>query len=191
MPLAAAVGAAAAAVLLPRADTVLVCIADRDASPDLLGAGLSFACSKGGVDCSKINTGGSNYYPNNIYAHCDWAFDQFYQADPKPANCDFNGAATLVNCSTACTKCQATDKATEAELTSDMTYLCGSNGVLLSSSGVLGDRCDAIKPNGSAYKPNTLRDHVNWALNTYYQVYRCAQPDTACNFNGTAAVVPC
>eukprot|EP01065_Artemidia_motanka_P019986 TRINITY_DN2390_c0_g1_i1.p1 TRINITY_DN2390_c0_g1~~TRINITY_DN2390_c0_g1_i1.p1 ORF type:complete len:179 (+),score=63.76 TRINITY_DN2390_c0_g1_i1:76-612(+) len=162
----------------------LTCVADRSKSSDVLGAGLSFACSLGKVNCTPINAGGADYYPNNIYAHCDYAFNQYYQNNPVPSSCDFSGAAFLVNCSTDCTKCQTTNTSTAAQVAADLDFLCGK-------AGVLGDRCDAIKPGGSAFMPNTTKAHADWAVNTYYQVYKCPQPKSSCDFNGTAQVVSC
>eukprot|EP01062_Namystynia_karyoxenos_P065992 TRINITY_DN60015_c0_g1_i1.p1 TRINITY_DN60015_c0_g1~~TRINITY_DN60015_c0_g1_i1.p1 ORF type:complete len:208 (+),score=90.11 TRINITY_DN60015_c0_g1_i1:82-624(+) len=178
-----AVGLALAAAAVS-ADVKPVCVADRSKTPDQLGAALSYACSGGGVNCTDINPGGARYYPNNVYAHCDWAFDKYYQANPVPASCSFSGTAFLVNCSTACTKCQTNANATDTELTTDLDYLCGKGNIL-------GDLCAAIHINGSAYQPNTLRDHANWAVNEYYQVYRCPQPQSSCDFNASAHIASC
>jgi len=56
-------------------------------------------CSAGLVDCTPINPGGAHFEPDTIYAHCDWAFDQYYQANKDiqgVAACDFSGSAELV-----------------------------------------------------------------------------------------------
>ena len=168
-------------------NSTLICVADRSKSPSVLGGALSYACSTGDVNCAPINQGGAEFYPNTIYAHCDYAFNQYYVAHESggSASCSFNGAAYLVNCTTNCVKCVNKPTATNQQLLNTLGYLCGP-GV-----GQLGELCVAIRPGGAAYFPNTTRDHANWAVNTYYQVYRCAQPTTACEFSGTTEVEPC
>ena len=169
------------------ADTKPVCVADRTKSNSTLGAGLSYACSRGGDNCTDINAGGKYYYPNNIYAHCDRAFEQYYEAHKAggAASCDFGGAAYLTNCSTLCTKCAAKPQASTAALQDSLAFLCAKG------KGVLGDRCAAIQPNGSHYLPNTLPSHFDWAANVYYQTYRCTNGAAACNFGGSAEIVKC
>lgn len=165
------------------AEVERVCIADRSKSPDVLGAGLSYTCSTGGVNCTTINAGGAKYYPNTIYTHCDWAFGTYYRGNPVPTSCNFGGAAYLVNCSTSCTRCTAKDTTSDAALQSNFNYICGSNAAPDAFIGK--EHCAA------ATALNSTKARAEFAMDVYYQIYRCAQPQESCDFNGTAVVAAC
>jgi hypothetical protein len=51
------------------------------------------------------------------------------------------------------------------------------------------ENCAPINPGGSHYYPNTLKDHCNWAFNTYYLANRLGGGSGACNFGGSAILV--
>eukprot|EP01063_Lacrimia_lanifica_P011218 TRINITY_DN18025_c0_g1_i1.p1 TRINITY_DN18025_c0_g1~~TRINITY_DN18025_c0_g1_i1.p1 ORF type:complete len:534 (+),score=166.27 TRINITY_DN18025_c0_g1_i1:52-1653(+) len=162
--------------------TKQVCVADRS-HPDAVGGGLSWACGEGGVDCTPINDGGALYYPNSIYAHGDYAFDTYYQAHSSggAASCAFGGGAYLVNCIDAGETCRAQAGAGDDALAKNLASIC--------SDDAFAARCDPIRPGGAHFFPNATRDHASWAMNLFYQTYRCAQPDTACDWGGTGEVV--
>lgn len=98
--------AAAAALLVLGAaaaqDPRYVCRANRTAAEEQLNNALSYACTQ--VDCSPIlpcpspasPDCGMCYLPNDLIAHCDWAFDVFYQA--HMGTCSFSGAAVRSTC---------------------------------------------------------------------------------------------
>lgn len=48
---------------------------------------------------SDGTAGGEHFYPNTIYDHADWAFNEYYSAhvdDQGALACDFGGVAELV-----------------------------------------------------------------------------------------------
>lgn len=55
-----------------------------------------------------------------------------------------------------------------------------------------GADCASIEPNGACYTPNTLKDHCNYVVNSYYQRMRNA--GGTCDFAGvatTSSTPPC
>ncbi|KAG8383039.1 hypothetical protein BUALT_Bualt05G0143000 [Buddleja alternifolia] len=76
---------------------------------------------------------------------------------------------------------------------SDATYCVCNNGLddrtlqknIDYACGAAAD-CTAIHENGACYNPNTVRDHCNYAVNSYYQ--RRQQATGTCDFQGTATV---
>lgn len=58
---------------------------------------------------------------------------------------------------------------------SNIDYACGA-----------GADCKQISQNGPCYNPNTLRDHCNFAVNSYFQ--KKGQTPLSCSFQGTATV---
>ncbi|GAA0184794.1 hypothetical protein LIER_32082 [Lithospermum erythrorhizon] len=63
----------------------------------------------------------------------------------------------------------------EAMLQKNIDYACGA-----------GADCTPILQNGQCFNPNTIQDHCNWAVNSYYQ--KKAQMTGSCDFAGTAIV---
>lgn len=74
-----------------------VCVAKRSASTQQLEGALSWVCGNA-IDCSPISEGGSNFEPNTLLDHCDWAFNTYYQKNKNQgeAACNFGGSAELV-----------------------------------------------------------------------------------------------
>jgi len=76
-----------------------VCQAKRNANPGGLGQALGWVCSTGGVNCAPINPGGSNFYPDTLIAHCDWAFNSYFRQHRYNQGidaCDFANLGELV-----------------------------------------------------------------------------------------------
>ncbi|XP_027152730.1 PLASMODESMATA CALLOSE-BINDING PROTEIN 3 [Coffea eugenioides] len=63
----------------------------------------------------------------------------------------------------------------DGQLQKNIDYACGA-----------GADCAPILQNGPCFNPNTIRDHCNYAVNSYYQ--RKGQADGSCSFSNTAAV---
>ncbi|WZZ19017.1 hypothetical protein YC2023_112106 [Brassica napus] len=62
----------------------------------------------------------------------------------------------------------------------------GDNGLQTSidyACGTLAD-CNPIHDKGACYQPNTIKNHCDWAVNSYFQ--KAAQVPGSCNFSGTA-----
>jgi len=84
-----------------------ICQAKRGLDPDLLGAQLQWVCQPNRVDCTPINPYGDHFQPNNVEAHCNWAFNTYYQANKYLEGsyaCDFNGVAQLIKPTTSTTQ---------------------------------------------------------------------------------------
>ncbi|XWS34188.1 hypothetical protein CRYUN_Cryun21dG0019100 [Craigia yunnanensis] len=75
------------------------------------------------------------------------------------------------------TYCLCKDGVSEQALQKALDYACGA-----------GADCTAILQNGACYNPNTLKDHCNYAVNSYFQ--RKGQATGSCDFSGTATVSP-
>ncbi|PIN11125.1 hypothetical protein CDL12_15939 [Handroanthus impetiginosus] len=63
----------------------------------------------------------------------------------------------------------------DTALQRNIDYACGN-----------GADCSAILQNGACYNPNTVRDHCNYAVNSYYQ--RRSASGASCDFQGTATL---
>lgn len=158
------------------------CAAYAGAGDATLQNALSWVC--GEIDCSNISYGAPDYYPNSVVAHASWAFNQYYYDNVEQGSsaCSFNGAAVLTICSDACTLCNASVTANEEELANALAWVCAHGNI----------DCTAITTGGSRFYPNTTQNHADYAFNEYYQGYKCIPPQSqACDFNGTAVVVPC
>ncbi|GER43800.1 carbohydrate-binding X8 domain superfamily protein [Striga asiatica] len=60
-------------------------------------------------------------------------------------------------------------------LQKSIDYACGN-----------GADCTPIQQNGRCYNPNTVKDHCNYAVNSYYQIK--GQTQGSCDFSGTATI---
>ncbi|XP_048135002.1 PLASMODESMATA CALLOSE-BINDING PROTEIN 3-like [Rhodamnia argentea] len=72
------------------------------------------------------------------------------------------------------TYCLCKDGVGDQALQKSLDYACGA-----------GADCSAILQAGSCYQPNTVKDHCNYAVNSYFQ--RKGQVAGSCDFSGTAA----
>ncbi|PSR88398.1 PLASMODESMATA CALLOSE-BINDING PROTEIN 3 like [Actinidia chinensis var. chinensis] len=71
------------------------------------------------------------------------------------------------------TYCVCKDNVSESILQKNIDYACGA-----------GADCSAITSNGACYNPNTVKDHCNYAVNSYYQ--KKQQAIGSCDFQGSA-----
>ncbi|KAJ8760409.1 hypothetical protein K2173_015076 [Erythroxylum novogranatense] len=71
--------------------------------------------------------------------------------------------------------CLCKDGVGDQALQKSLDYACGAGG-----------DCTPILQNGACYNPNTVKDHCNWAVNSYYQ--RKGQAGASCDFSGTATL---
>jgi hypothetical protein len=56
-------------------------------------------------------------------------------------------------------------------------YACGA-----------GADCTQIQQNGPCFQPNTIKDHCNYAVNSYFQ--KKGQAQGSCDFSGSAVTSP-
>ncbi|KAL3751528.1 hypothetical protein ACJRO7_012373 [Eucalyptus globulus] len=75
-------------------------------------------------------------------------------------------------CSSA-TYCICKDGLGDSALQKALDYACGA-----------GADCSAIVQNGVCYNPNTVKDHCNYAVNSYFQ--KKGETTGSCDFSGTA-----
>ncbi|KAK8643438.1 hypothetical protein V6N13_012737 [Hibiscus sabdariffa] len=75
------------------------------------------------------------------------------------------------------TYCLCNDGVSNQALQAALDYACGN-----------GADCSAILQNGACYNPNTVKDHCNYAVNSYFQ--NSGQATGSCNFSGAATVSP-
>ncbi|XP_022726568.1 PLASMODESMATA CALLOSE-BINDING PROTEIN 3-like [Durio zibethinus] len=73
------------------------------------------------------------------------------------------------------TYCLCKDGVSDQALQKTLDYACGA-----------GADCTAILQNGACYNPNTLKDHCNYAVNSYFQ--NKGQVTGSCDFSGAATV---
>ncbi|XP_049363457.1 PLASMODESMATA CALLOSE-BINDING PROTEIN 3-like [Solanum verrucosum] len=73
--------------------------------------------------------------------------------------------------------CICKDGVSDQQLQKNIDYACGA-----------GADCTPITQNGPCYNPNTIKDHCNYAVNSYYQ--RKGQAGASCDFSGTATTSP-
>ncbi|TYG70824.1 hypothetical protein ES288_D05G345400v1 [Gossypium darwinii] len=75
------------------------------------------------------------------------------------------------------TYCLCNDGVGDQALQTTLDYACGN-----------GADCSAIQQNGACYNPNTVKDHCNYAVNSYFQ--NKGQVTGSCDFAGTASIFP-
>jgi len=66
-------------------------------SNDAMGEQLQWICNR--MDCTPINPYGSNYLPNTVRDHSNWAYNAYYQENRVSQGstaCNFNNTAKLV-----------------------------------------------------------------------------------------------
>ncbi|KAE8707336.1 PLASMODESMATA CALLOSE-BINDING PROTEIN 4 [Hibiscus syriacus] len=73
------------------------------------------------------------------------------------------------------TYCLCKDGVSEQMLQKALDYACGA-----------GADCSPINQNGPCFNPNTVKDHCNYAVNSYFQ--KKGQAQGSCDFSGTASV---
>ncbi|KAF1872902.1 hypothetical protein Lal_00016007 [Lupinus albus] len=73
--------------------------------------------------------------------------------------------------------CLCKDGVDENELQKVLEYACG-----------YGADCGPIRPNGPCFEPNTVKDHCDYAVNSYYQNMQSA--GGTCDFAGAATTSP-
>ncbi|XP_061992919.1 PLASMODESMATA CALLOSE-BINDING PROTEIN 3 [Rosa rugosa] len=73
------------------------------------------------------------------------------------------------------TYCICKDGVGDAALQKALDYACGA-----------GADCTPIIQNGACYNPNTVKDHCNWAVNSYFQ--KKGQTQMSCDFAGAATI---
>lgn len=67
------------------------CIPGKNVSDQALQANIDYVCSKT-VDCKPIQSGGTCFSPNTVWAHAAYAMNAYYQAfGRKEFDCDFGG----------------------------------------------------------------------------------------------------
>ncbi|WOG88879.1 hypothetical protein DCAR_0208114 [Daucus carota subsp. sativus] len=73
--------------------------------------------------------------------------------------------------------CLCKDGLSDSVLQKNINYACGA-----------GADCSAINQGGSCFNPNTVKDHCNYAVNSYFQ--KKGEASGSCDFAGTAAPSP-
>ncbi|KAL1551124.1 PLASMODESMATA CALLOSE-BINDING PROTEIN 3-like [Salvia divinorum] len=73
--------------------------------------------------------------------------------------------------------CVCNSGLSDSVLQKNIDYACGN-----------GADCSPIQQNGACFNPNTVKDHCNYAVNSYYQ--KKANVPMSCDFQGTATVTP-
>ncbi|MED6207609.1 hypothetical protein PIB30_037306 [Stylosanthes scabra] len=72
--------------------------------------------------------------------------------------------------------CVARFDASEKDLQQGLDYAC-----------LIGADCDAIQDGGPCFYPDNLRDHANYAYDTYWK--KDNRDPSSCDFGGTAEIV--
>ncbi|KAK4373252.1 hypothetical protein RND71_008636 [Anisodus tanguticus] len=73
--------------------------------------------------------------------------------------------------------CICKDGVSDQQLQKNIDYACGA-----------GADCTPITQNGPCFNPDTIKDHCNYAVNSYYQ--RKGAAGASCDFSGTATTSP-
>lgn len=74
------------------------CIADEQATDELLQQALDWACGVGGADCRMIQPNKPCYLPNTLKDHASFAFNSYWQKfKNKGGSCYFSAAAMVTD----------------------------------------------------------------------------------------------
>ncbi|KAJ8564685.1 hypothetical protein K7X08_001145 [Anisodus acutangulus] len=73
--------------------------------------------------------------------------------------------------------CICKDGVSDQQLQKNIDYACGA-----------GADCTSISQSGPCFNPDTIKDHCNYAVNSYYQ--RKGAAGASCDFSGTATTSP-
>eukprot|EP01123_Difflugia_compressa_P000626 TRINITY_DN10734_c0_g1_i1.p1 TRINITY_DN10734_c0_g1~~TRINITY_DN10734_c0_g1_i1.p1 ORF type:complete len:316 (-),score=51.74 TRINITY_DN10734_c0_g1_i1:103-1050(-) len=102
-----------------------------------------------------------------------WAFDGFDQVIPPNAVSQCTAAKLVC---TPSIMCRAKTTASDPDLQAALGWVCTPPHL----------DCSPIQPGGAHYYPNTLRDHCDWAFNSYFELWKASQGPSACDFSGNA-----
>jgi len=107
-----------------------------------------------------------------------WAFDGLTNTIPPDAigKCELPKAA----CVDDDYVCNVKDNADKVKVQGGLEWVCGSKVI----------DCSPINPGGDHFYPDDLVSHANWAFNAYYLKNKAQQGSAACDFGGTAHLVP-
>jgi len=74
-----------------------ICHANPYGNQTEMGLSITWICANDWikVDCSPINPGGSEYFPNTLIDHCNWAYAKYYEKWKDPHACDFASTGLL------------------------------------------------------------------------------------------------
>ncbi|KAD5317895.1 hypothetical protein E3N88_17841 [Mikania micrantha] len=93
------------------------CIAKNGASQAALQSALDYACGIGGADCATIQQGSSCYEPVTLQNHASYAFNSYYQRNPAPTSCDFEGVAAVTTTNPSTGSCVYPSSSTSSATT--------------------------------------------------------------------------
>ncbi|XP_020087448.1 glucan endo-1,3-beta-glucosidase 4 isoform X2 [Ananas comosus] len=83
------------------------CIADEQATDELLQQALDWACGVGGADCRMIQPNKPCYLPNTLKDHASFAFNSYWQKfKNKGGSCYFSAAAMVTDLNPSHGSCQ-------------------------------------------------------------------------------------
>jgi len=106
-----------------------------------------------------------------------WAFVGFTEIIPADA---MQCSSPKLICKEADWICRPKDGLQSDDLGKQLQWVCDPTNL----------DCSPINPGGSFFEPNNVVAHSTWAYNTYYKARRGDQGTAACNFGGTAELVP-
>jgi len=114
----------------------------------------------------------------NPHTITTWAFDGISNSIPPDAKgkCELPKAACVEDDYV----CHVKDNADKVKVQGGLEWVCGSGGI----------DCSPINPGGAHFYPDDLISHANWAFNAYYQKHKPTQGSAACDFSGSAHLVP-
>ncbi|XP_073055926.1 uncharacterized protein [Primulina eburnea] len=76
--------------------TATWCVAKASVPDPIIEEAMNYACGSG-ADCDQIQSAGSCFEPNTLFAHASYAFNSYWQRTKVAGGtCDFGGTAILV-----------------------------------------------------------------------------------------------